>query len=448
MTDGKKQSLGLFSLTSIAIGMVIGSGVVALIGPAIGYTGKSAGLAYAAAVIGGLVLIIPVIFISSTLMLEGGEYMIIRTLLGKTASGIFIWNYMVTHLALSVSALAMGTYAQSLFPACNITAVAFITITIFYIVNLMGIKFMSKVENILVFFLILGLVGLIVAGLLNLNDTAWQVTSDGYFMGGLSGFLSAAVLLVFSTTCHQLIVGLTPKIREPKKNLPRALVLTSGIIVLLYGFAGFIAANVLPVSEVAGKPLTVIAREILPAPLFVFFIIAVPLFAICTTLNGFFSAAPMPMLRGGQDGWFPKCISKTNKHGVPWVITTILYGITALPVLLKFSIAVVTNNTLLILYLLKFMVLAAAFFLPTKCPEQWKQSRLHIPNWLYYIILSICALAQITVIVISGSGISAALLIISIGILVVLSGFSFYMGKKVIITNPIPKSKLAREPLA
>ena len=78
----EEKGIRLSSLIMIAIGMVIGSGVVSLIGPAIAMTGRSAGIAYAGAVILGLILILPGIFIASTIRVKGGEYRMVQALMG------------------------------------------------------------------------------------------------------------------------------------------------------------------------------------------------------------------------------------------------------------------------------------------------------------------------------------------------------------------------------
>ncbi|WP_440895667.1 hypothetical protein ACS127_14095 [Amphibacillus sp. Q70] len=82
----KPKKLSLVSLVAIAAGQVIGAGVVTLIGPAIGVTGMSAWLAYGAAVIVGLMSVLPFIFLSSAVVLEGGEYSIVIEMLGKKSS--------------------------------------------------------------------------------------------------------------------------------------------------------------------------------------------------------------------------------------------------------------------------------------------------------------------------------------------------------------------------
>ena len=62
----KPGTLGRTELYALAIGQVIGAGVITLIVPAIKMTGYSAWLAYFVAILMGFVMILPFVFISST----------------------------------------------------------------------------------------------------------------------------------------------------------------------------------------------------------------------------------------------------------------------------------------------------------------------------------------------------------------------------------------------
>ena len=182
----EEKGMKLSSLVMIAIGMVIGSGVVSLIGPAIAMTGRSAGLAYAGAVILGLILIFPGIFISSTIRVKGGEYRMVQALMGTKLSGIFVWNFIVTQVALSMTGLAMGNYVNAIFPQIPVNTAAFITISVFFIINLFGLKAMSQIQNILVVLLLTALIVFIIWGFPNVSAGSFDLTSQEYFSGGIS----------------------------------------------------------------------------------------------------------------------------------------------------------------------------------------------------------------------------------------------------------------------
>ena len=103
-------------LFAIAIGMVVGSGMVTLIGPAMAYTGYSVWLAYLAAIIMGFFMVFPYIILSGTLRLAGGPYSIVTNLGGISAGGLICYSKLVMPILNSSFALAFGMYAHELLP--------------------------------------------------------------------------------------------------------------------------------------------------------------------------------------------------------------------------------------------------------------------------------------------------------------------------------------------
>ena len=63
-------------LFAIAVGMVIGSGMVTLIGPAMAMTGYSVWLAYLTAIVMGFFMVFPYIILGGTMRVAGGPYSI------------------------------------------------------------------------------------------------------------------------------------------------------------------------------------------------------------------------------------------------------------------------------------------------------------------------------------------------------------------------------------
>ena len=64
-------------LFAIAVGMVIGSGMVTLIGPAMAMTGYSVWLAYLTAIVMGFFMVFPYIILGGTMRVAGGPYSIV-----------------------------------------------------------------------------------------------------------------------------------------------------------------------------------------------------------------------------------------------------------------------------------------------------------------------------------------------------------------------------------
>ena len=144
----KPGTLGRTELYALAIGQVIGAGVITLIVPAIKMTGYSAWLAYFVAILMGFVMILPFVFISSTLRLGGGNYSMLCDLSSPRTSGIFAYMYLTQCLSLSLFGASAAAYLGDIIPALNShwarVIVGVTLLTFFYVVNLMGVDIMAE----------------------------------------------------------------------------------------------------------------------------------------------------------------------------------------------------------------------------------------------------------------------------------------------------------------
>lgn len=411
------QLLNFRAIMAVGVGCVIGSGIVAITGSAIGVTGRSVWIAYAAAVILGLVCITPFVILGSVLKLKGGDYSMAFLLLGRRYAGVFIYNFIIMNLALALTAKSIGIYVKSLFPWVNETAVSVIGLTLFFIINLFGIKFMSNLQQVMTVVMLAGFATFCIGGFMNLNGGALDFSQPDYFLDGFKGVRSAMVMLVFSTTTVQTLLCLGGNAKNPKKDIPKAIVCTMGIVFIAYVAIAFVAGNVLPVEEVAFKPLTYVANQVLSKPLFVFFVIGGPIGAICTTLNAMFSVASKPLKQATDDGWFPEGYGRLNRYGEPCWIMLGLYLVALVPLILNLDVATITNNIVLIQYTVKFFLVFAAWKMPKKFPEQWKQSGLHMPAWLFNTIMVIVLLVHVYIVAVAASNLSVTLVGVTVGLL-------------------------------
>lgn len=422
MDSAKGRSVGgldLKTLIFIATGQVIGAGVVTVIGPAIAATGNSAWFAYTGAVILGFITIIPYVFLSSTLVLKGGEYTIASSMLGKLVGGIYVASYITQCLSLGLMGTSMGMYMHSIFPTVSAKAVAIITVTFFFLSNLRGVNFMAKIQKFLTYFLIFALVVFGILGLFHIRSGFFDITSSEFMTHGLQGFFNAMVLLSYSTIGQYSIINFGSEAANPKKDIPLAIIITTGIIAVVYSLVGIAAAGVLPLAVVAGKPLTLVAKTLLNGPLFVVFIILGPIFALASTLNSSFIVRAKPILRGAKDGWFPEKTGITNKYGAPWIILVAIYIVGIFPILLDFNIKTITNNVVLIGYLSRLLLVAAAFVLPTKYEALWKKSLFHINDAAYYAIIIVAFIAQSWLIYLSARNLTVTIVVVSLAVIAV-----------------------------
>jgi len=396
-----KSGLGLGSLVALATGTVVGSGVVSLVGVAAGVTGRSVWMAYGGAVLLGLLLVLPFIFLSSAIRVKGGNYSFVSAVLGDMFGGVYCLSFTMNAFVMGLFGVTLSRYIQVLLPQTPVKLVAATIITLFYVSNLFGVKLMSKLQNIMFTALLAGLIIYIVTGLANLRPDSLDISNRDFFKDGLSGFMAAVMILVFSTTGHYFVISFSKEANNAKRDIPLSIIITSGIILVLYVGVAFVTANVLPISQVEGQPLTVIAQETMPKVLYYLFVFGGPIMALTTTINSNFTIFSRPLEQATKDGWFPQTIAKRNKAGVPYKLITLLYIIGVMPLLLGFSVIQIVAYNILVDSISELVAYIAIIRYPNKLAEAWENRHFKISKNSFYIVMALSIIARIMLIVLS-----------------------------------------------
>ena len=409
--------LGKPELYAISVGFVIGAGVISLIGPAAALTGASTWLAYLVSIILGFLLIMPILFLTSAVRLGGGYYSIVAGLAGVKVAGMYAGAFLVQPLLMSLFGVSLGIYAESLWPALNGRYVGIAFLTLFLIVNLFGIDCMAKVQKWMVVPLLAALLMFIVAGVPQLDHSPFAFSDKAFFSGGTSGFISAVFLLSYSTYGYALVMSYGRDAKDATRDVPWAMLMAIPTLIILYCGLALVDTCVLPVEQIANKPLTYAAMEILPKPLFIFFMIGGPIMALLTTMNASMAYYAIPLQQSCVDGWFPKSLASKNRFGVSWKIMLFIYLVGIIPLVLDFSVTTITRNMMLLNSLMSFLYSYAYYQLPKKYPEAWAKARLHIPNSLYYVMVTVSLLAYTAVFIDSVRSLTPTIVIVSLAII-------------------------------
>ncbi|MBM2657383.1 APC family permease [Staphylococcus pseudoxylosus] len=387
-----KKVLGLTDVLGIAIGQIIGAGVMSLTGIGIQMTGSGITPAFILSAVITLLTMFPIAILGSTLPTTGGMYQYTSRLLSPKTGIFWLMLFMFLQITLSLYALSFAQYLEGLFPGVPVRTVAFLLLTILFIVNIIGIKSASIIGNLMVITLIVALSCFIIFGMPHIHFGVFN--SSSMFPDGFTGFFTAVGLVSFATGGAQVVAELGGEMKNPKRDIPIVIIVATIFVGILYAFIGSIAVGVLPIPEVAGRPLTSVAKEILPVPIFIFFMIGGAMFALATTLNSTFTWVTKSLLIAIHDGYLPKALGHVNKRfGTPHWLLLIFYIIGALPIVTGMSLNVVAQlGTGISLIVFAFPALAVTQ-LPKKYPEAYKQSPFKVP----YPVLIIIAITAIIV---------------------------------------------------
>ena len=393
-TKDLARTLGKKELMGIAVGQIIGAGIMSMMGVAIAMTGRSANLAFMLSAVFTMCTFFPSIFITSCIRMRGGMYTQMAIFAGDKWAGYYSVVYFITNMSLAMYALSFAQYAIALLPSGGSEKViALIVGTAFFVLNYFGVDLMAKIQNLLVVVLVLSLSMFAVFGLPHVDLVNYFSNADGLFLtDGIGGFLTATAYLGFATGGATVILGVSAECKNPTKDIPFVIIVSTVSVAILYGLVATTASGVLPVPEVANQPLTLVAAEILPKPLYIFFIVGGAMFALATTLNSQIMSCTKPVMQSCEDGWFPQSLASLSKYKTPWKILVIYYFILVVPILADLNIAQISSIVQILGYLNNLVLTITAMKLPKMFPEAWEKSQFHVPTPVFNTLMIItCA---------------------------------------------------------
>ncbi|HQF91313.1 MAG TPA: APC family permease [Synergistaceae bacterium] len=369
--------LGRKDLMSIAIGQTIGSGIFALMGVGLAMTGRSASLSMIVGALFVILISIPNIFVGGTIRMRGGFYTQLGLLVNKTCSGFFVIVHILAWTALALYALSFADYTLAMIPGINKTLVAFSVLTFFYVVNLLGIQSAARVQNLMTLAMVVALTVFICFGLPQVQPGYFE--GPDFMTGGWQGLLAAGALYTWAIGGANVIVYLGAEAKNPTKDIPFVIIVATLVIALFYALMATVAAGVLPISEVANQPLSVVAAKILPRPVYIFFIVGGAMFALTTTLNAALGWVTKPILQACVDGWLPSGLGAiSKKYKTPYIILTLLYLESLVPIFFEFNISTIGNMAVILNNVLFAIICFSAIRMTAVIPEIWGQSKFHV----------------------------------------------------------------------
>ncbi len=435
MTKSKaKKQIGTLELCCYGIGNSIGSGIFVSMGAGIGYTGPSIVAALVLACVVVLFAYWYKVLMSGMFALPGGRYGQQALLQPPALVGFSGVMQIFGGLAISMYALSIVEFASSVFPGLMEyqQLIALGLITLFFVTTLMGGKFMGVFNVIMVGVLIASLVMYLVVGLPRVN---WEMVSplqENYLADGVFGLLMAVALMSFACQGSTMPIDMTEDAADPKKNMPKAILLSSAVVMVVYVLMAIVTTGILPIQQVRGKNISVVAQEIFSYPLFVVFIIGGACFAIGTSLYSTIAGIQYPLLQTVRDGWLPPVFAKKTKKDYPWVLMGVMYIIAIVPVILNISVSSLVSQIMIPTMIVNTVNNLLMFKVIRRYPKAWNGSFFHMPSWLLKLTLyfaTFCSLLITVALFTTLKPAEAILIVIAVVVLSVYSVLRLRAGK-------------------
>jgi len=372
------RTLTFWDVFAIALGQIIGSGIMVLVGIAIDFTGYAIPFAFLLSAVLSTVKQLPVAFMGSAMPATGGLYVYCRTVLGPRLGFFYLALLLITHILIALFALGFTQYALALVPSLNAKAVALGVLFVFYLVNLVGVKEAAIVQKVMIVALLAGLSALIAFGIVQVDMTRFTDPA-GLLPKGWYGFGLACVVLSFATGGAQFVSELGGEMRRPERDLPLAMITATGVAALFYTFVSIVAVGVLPLERTAGKPLAEVAKAVLPPAVYVAFVVGAGMFALTTSINSTFSWATKSVLIACEDGWLPKGLAVVNRRfNTPHLLLTGLLVLGAAPIAAGWDLRYIIMLGGGMVFIYDLLPLVAAFLLPARHPEIFARARMRL----------------------------------------------------------------------
>lgn len=262
-----KRELGLFHATTIGVGLILGAGIYVLLGEVSGYAGNSVWLSFLISAVVALLTGFSYAELSSMFPKDAAEYTYTKASFGKMLA-FFIGYFVILSAIISSATVATGFagYFSALFGLDHVQYIAIAVIIVFSIINFLSVKGSSWTNVLFTGMEILGLIIIIVLGAMNLGAVSYTQMPLGF-----TGVLKGAALVFFAFIGFESVVKLSEECKNPRKTIPRALLLSIVITTVLYILVAISAVSIMDWSALASSkaPLADAAASILGSKAFV-----------------------------------------------------------------------------------------------------------------------------------------------------------------------------------
>lgn len=380
-----ERVLTFWDVFFIAIGQIIGAGVVALTGVAIGMTGPSVFIAYFFSAVLVLIVSLLILIAGSALPVTGAYYTWVSRLRNGWWGSIVLALILLASISLSLYGSSFGLYLNPLFPVLSVNSWGIVVIGLLFLANLFGLNIASKVQILLVLLLISALA--IYAGFAMPNIQTNLLSP--MFPKGIVGFVTAVFLLKFATSGAHMIVGLSGEMHDPKRTIPVVMIAATVVVAVIYGLVALASVGVVPWTEMIDQPLTVAGKQFLPAWAMTYFLIAGAGLAICTTLNSQYIQLPRTFIVASWDHLLPRWVGRLNRYGAPHFILLIMLAIGIVPLLTHLDVGEIARAAIISASLPAFIVYWAILRIPEDFPEHYRQSAFRPSRfWLWVLFVA------------------------------------------------------------
>ncbi|MGC8745574.1 MAG: APC family permease [Candidatus Saccharicenans sp.] len=255
-----KPGLNLVSAAAISIGATIGAGIFAVTGIAAGEAGSALLLSLILAATCTLLTAISFIELISWKPAEGSIYYYSRELVSPFIGFLVGWIWIISTLFTGATvALSFSHYFRDVIPlSLKSNQIALIIIFLFTILNYIGLEESAFVNNLFVLLKILILIAFVVIGFFFIKPENFRPLS----FSPPHIFIAAAIIF-FAYGGFARVAIIAEEIKNPRKTVPKAILLSLLISTVIYFLVTFVALGLAGAVRLShsGAPLSTAIRQ-------------------------------------------------------------------------------------------------------------------------------------------------------------------------------------------
>jgi len=266
-----ERSLGLPMVVAVSISAMLGGAIFVLPGFVVAKTGSSAWLAYVLAGICVLPAALSKSELATAMPSSGGTYVYFERTFGPlvgTITGLGLWMSLV--LKSSFALVGFEAYLEVLTHA-SIQSTALIFLVVIVALNVMGILKVARVQALIIVVALGSLLTLFLLGL-PAYEPAYL---DPFLSHGNKGLFAATAFVFVSYAGVTKIAAIAEEVRDPERNIPLGMILSLGLMMLVYGGIMFILVGNIPADSLQNdlRPIYTLGHKLAGAPAGIWFAI-------------------------------------------------------------------------------------------------------------------------------------------------------------------------------
>ena len=330
---------GLCDVAMLVTAGIIGSGI--FMNPyVVAQQVHSPALILGAWLLGGVVALIGAFVyaeLAARLPHVGGQYAYLREAIHPLAAFLYGWCLLLVIQTGGMAAVAI-TFARYFLELTHLPlqdwVVAALVLGGLTLINCLGVRAGSTVQNILMVLKILAIAALVLCGLFLAPAsrlTLLPLLDRPIHPDLFSAFASALIPVLFAYGGWQTAGFVAGEMRAPEKNLPRGLLLGVTGVVVLYLAVNFACLHVLGPEELAGiqTPASAVMRVVLGEPGARFIAVGIAISTLGFLSQGMLTA-PRVYFAMAEDGLFFKPLARLHPRTQVPALAIVLQGVLAI----------------------------------------------------------------------------------------------------------------------